>query len=156
MVLGSLLGKGAPVLSQQMKGPTFKPEDVLYVGLQPLLPSQVKTLDEMGVNYTIQDKCRIPESEVKAFVQSYDHILVHLDVDVLDEHLFHSTYFANPELKGDGSGGGKMTIEELTKMLLVITESSDVVGFTIAEYLPFDEHKLHKMFSKIGIFTSKE
>ena len=44
-------------------------------------------------------------------------------------------------------------IEKLTEILQVITENSNVVGFTIAEYLPFDEHKLHKMFSKIKLFT---
>ena len=40
-----------------------------------------------------------------------------------------------------------------TEILQVITENSDVEGFTIAEYLPFDEHKLYKMFSKIKLFT---
>ena len=34
-----------------------------------------------------------------------------------------------------------------------ITGSSDVVGFTVAEYLPFDEHRLHKMLSGIKLFT---
>lgn len=35
----------------------------------------------------------------------------------------------------------------------MITEESDVVGFTIAEYLPFDEHKLHDMLAGLRIFT---
>ena len=76
-----------------------------------------------------------------------------LPIYVLDEHFFHSTYFANPELVGDGAGGGKMTIEKLSHVLKVITGNSDVVGFTVAEYLPFDEHRLHKMFSGIKLFT---
>ena len=76
-----------------------------------------------------------------------------MDIDVLDEHFFHSTYFANPDLVGDGAGGGKMKIEKLGEVLKLITENSNVVGFTVAEYLPFDEHKLHKMFSKIKLFT---
>ena len=33
-----------------------------------------------------------------------------------------------------------------------ITKNADVAGFTIAEYLPFDEYKLHKMFSGISLF----
>ena len=72
---------------------------------------------------------------------------------MLDAHLFHSTYFANPELSGDGSGVGKMTMERLAEVLGLITENSDVVGFTVAEYLPLDEHRLHKMLSKIILFT---
>ena len=91
--------------------------------------------------------------EIKSFIGRFDHILIHFDIDVLDEHFFHSTYFANPELSGDGSGGGKMTMEKLFEVLKLITENSDVVGFTVAEYLPFDEHNLQKMFSGIPLFT---
>ena len=53
---------------------------------------------------------------------------------------------------GDGSGSGKMTMEKLAQVLKSITENANVVGFTIAEYLPFDEYKLHQMFSGIKLF----
>ena len=86
-------------------------------------------------------------------MKKYEHILVHFDIDVLDEHFFHSTYFANAELVGDGAGGGKMKMDKLGNVLQLITENADVVGFTIAEYLPFDELRLHKMLSGIGLFT---
>ena len=153
MVLGSLLGYGASQLSAQMKNSKFKPNELLYVGLQPLHNYQEKFLKDVGVNFKIQDKEFVNNEEIKAFIKSFHNILIHLDIDVLDEHFFHSTYFANPELVGDGACGGKMRIEKLTEILQVITENSNVVGFTIAEYLPFDEHKLHKMFSKIKLFT---
>ena len=54
---------------------------------------------------------------MRKFMDRFDHILVHLDIDVLDPALFHSTYFANPELVGDGSGGGRMTMDKLTEVL---------------------------------------
>ena len=60
---------------------------------------------------------------------------------------------ANPNLVGDGAHGGKMKMEKLKEILKLITNNSNVVGFTIAEYLPFDEHQLHKMFSKIKLFN---
>ena len=50
-------------------------------------------------------------------------------------------------------GGGKMTIEKLSEILQYIQENTGIIGFTIAEYLPFDEYRLHKMFSKIGLFS---
>lgn len=152
MVLGSLMGHGAAQLSSQMKNPVFKPDEILYVGLQPLHDYQEAFLKNMGVDYKVQDKSFLSDEEIKTFMRRFDHILVHFDIDVLDEHLFHSTYFANPELVGDGSGGGKMTMEKLSEMLHLITENSDVVGFTVAEYLPFDEQRLNKMFSGINIF----
>lgn len=153
MVLGSLLGRGAEQLTKAMKNPMFKPNEILYIGLQPLHDHQEKYLNETGVKYKVQDKAFVTDPEIKAFIDRFDHILIHLDIDVLDERLFHSTYFANTELVGDGSGGGKMTIEKLSEILCLITENTDVVGFTIAEYLPFDEYKLHKMFAKIKMFT---
>ena len=44
-------------------------------------------------------------------------------------------------------------MEKLSEMLHLITRNSDVVGFTVAEYLPLDEHRLKKTLSEINIFT---
>ena len=152
MVLGSLLGHGASDLSDLMKNSKFKPNEILYVGLQGLHDYQQAFLDNMGINYRVQTKEFVFNDEIQAFASNFDHVLVHFDIDVLDEHFFHSTYFANRELVGDGSGGGKMTIEKLSEIFQCIQKCSDIVGFTIAEYLPFDEYRLHKMFSEIKLF----
>lgn len=153
MVLGSLMGDGADSLKAEMEHPPFKADEILYVGLQPLHDYQEKFLKDRGVNYKIQDKEFVTDEEIVKFMNRFDHILVHFDIDVLDEKFFHSTYFANPALSGDGSGGGAMKMETLSHVLQLISENGDVVGFTIAEYLPFDEYALHKMFSKLNLFT---
>ena len=153
MVLGSLLGHGALQLTEEMKNPVFKPDEIFYIGLQPLHDYQKKYLKDMGVKYKVQDKDFVTDTEINSFINRFEHILVHFDIDVLDEHFFHSTYFANPDLVGDGAGGGKMTLGMLSEVLHLITENADVVGFTIAEYLPFDEHRLHKMLAEIKLFT---
>ena len=153
MVLGSLMGYGDNSLSNMMKNNKFNPDEILYVGLQNLHDYQKNFLNNTGVNYKIQTNKFISNNEIHKFIKRFDHILVHFDIDVLDEHFFHSTYFANSELVGDGAGGGKMTIEKLTEILRCITDNSDIVGFTIAEYLPFDEHKLYKMLTEIKLFT---
>lgn len=153
MVLGSLMGGGAPQLAARMNNAKFRPDEILYVGLQGLHDYQKRFLDEAGVSYRIQTDGFVTNDEMLSFMRRFEHILVHFDIDVLDEHLFHSTYFANPELVGDGAGGGKMTMDTLAETLRTITENADVVGFTIAEYLPFDEHRLHRLFSGIGLFT---
>lgn len=153
MVLGSLLGYGAAQLTAKIKNEKFKSDELLYVGLQPIHNYQEKFLKEIGVKFKIQDQEFLNDEEIKTFIKRFEYILIHFDIDVLDEHFFHSTYFANPELVGDGSKGGKMKIDKLNEILKLITENSNVVGFTVAEYLPFDEHKLNKMFSKIKLFT---
>lgn len=153
MVLGSLMGHGAAALSDTMKNRKFKADEILYVGLQTLHDYQARFLDDMGVVYTVQTEQFVSGGEVRAFMGRFAHILVHFDVDVLDERLFHSTYFANGALVGDGAGGGRMTVETLSGLLREITDHSDVVGFTIAEYLPFDAHRLHNLFSELRLFT---
>lgn len=152
MVLGSLLGSEDNPLTGLMRNKKFKSDEILYVGLQGLHSYQQKFLEDMKVDYKVQTEVFISDDEIKTFMGRFDHILIHLDIDVLDASLFHSTYFANKDLIGDGSGSGRMTMEKLSEVLKCISENSDVIGFTIAEYLPFDEHKLHKMFSNIKIF----
>lgn len=153
MVLGSLMGYGDESLSSLMKNEKFKADQILYIGLQDLHDYQEKFLNDLKVNFKIQTENFIGDNEIKQFLNQFDHILIHLDIDVLDANLFHSTYFANKELVGDGSGSGKMTIEKLSDILTLITSNSDIVGLTIAEYLPFDEYKLHQMFNKIKLFN---
>ncbi|WP_390576707.1 arginase family protein [Megasphaera massiliensis] len=153
MVLRSLLGQGDAALSDLMKSPKFDSKDILYIGLQDLHDYQRNFLDDMGVRYKIQTEEFVTDQEIRAFAGRFDHVLVHFDIDVLDERFFHATYFANPDLIGDGSGGGKMTLEKLSEILQTIQDCSDIVGFTIAEYLPFEAYRLHKMFSNLKILT---
>ena len=153
MVLGSLMGYGDQALTKLMKHEKFRADEILYIGLQELHEYQEVFLKEQKVAYQVQKEGFVSKEEIRHFMNRFDHILVHLDIDVLDASLFHSTYFANKELVGDGSGSGKMTMEELKGILECIAGGSDVVGFTIAEYLPFDEYRLHQMFSGIKLFT---
>lgn len=153
MVLGSLLGGGDPSFAALLKNGRFAAGDVLYVGLQGLHDYQQKFLDEMGVHYRIQTEAFVPGDEVRAFLHRFSHVLVHLDIDVLDPAFFHSTYFANPELVGDGSSAGRMTMAELNDVLQLVAGCTDIVGLTLAEYLPFDEYRLHQMLSHLRLLT---
>ena len=155
MVLGALMGAGEPSLSAALKNPAFNPGDLLYVGLQSLHDYQAKFLDDLGVNYKVQTENFVSDNDIQAFVKGSDHVLVHLDIDVLDPKQFHSTYFANPELVGDGSGGGRMTLQQLESILKLVSDNTDIVGFTIAEYLPFDEERLNRMFGKLKLFSQR-
>ncbi len=153
MVLGTLLGRGAPTLAAEMKNPAFGAKDLLYVGLQGLHDYQQKFLDDAGVDYSVQTESFVSDEVILDFLSRHPQVFVHLDIDVLDPAFFHDTYFANPELTGDGSGGGRMTIEELGRILRLVSEKSDTPAFTIAEYLPFEAERLAKMFEALPLFT---
>lgn len=153
MVLGTLLGRGAPSLAREMKNPAFGAKDLLYVGLQGLHDYQQKFLDDAGVDYSVQTEAFVSDEVILDFLSRHPRVFVHLDIDVLDPAFFHDTYFANPALVGDGSGGGRMTIEELGRILRLVSEKSDTPAFTIAEYLPFETERLAKMFEALPLFT---
>lgn len=153
MVLGTLLGHGAPTLAAEMKNPAFGAKDLLYVGLQGLHDYQQKFLDDAGVDYSVQTESFVSDEVILDFLSRHPQVFVHLDIDVLDPAFFHDTYFANPELTGDGSGGGRMTIEELGRILRLVSEKSETPAFTITEYLPFAAERLAKMFEALPLFT---
>ena len=156
MVLAALLGQGEKNMVEMLRNPPFKPNELFYVGLQNLHDYQAEFLDRLGVDYKIQTEQFVTVKEIETFAQKFKHILVHLDIDVLDPQYFHSTYFANHELVGDGSGCGRMRMDLLAQILQAICHSTNVVGFTIAEYLPFDEEKLSKMFGSLELFTEEQ
>lgn len=155
MVLAALLGRGAPSLAKELKNPAFGAKDLLYIGLQGLHDYQRKFLDDAGVDYAVQTETFVSDERILAFLTEHPQVFVHLDIDVLDPAFFHDTYFANPELVGDGSGGGRMTIEELGRILRIVSEKVETPAFTIAEYLPFEAERLANVFESLPLFTDK-
>lgn len=155
MVLAALLGRGAPSLAKELKNPAFGAKDLLYIGLQGLHDYQRKFLDDAGVDYAVQTEAFVSDERILAFLKEHPQVFVHLDIDVLDPAFFHDTYFANPELVGDGSGGGRMTIEELGRILRIVSEKVETPAFTIAEYLPFEAERLANVFESLPLFTDK-
>lgn len=125
----------------------------MYIGLHELHGYQEKFLKDMNVDYSVQAEAFISDDEINSLMRCFDHILVHLNIDVLDASSSHSSYLANKDLGGDRSSRGRMTIEKCACVLKGITENADAVGLTIAEYLPFDEHKLRNLFEGINIFN---
>lgn len=155
MVLAALLGRGAPSLAKELKSPAFGAKDLLYIGLQGLHDYQRKFLDDAGVDYAVQTEAFVSDERILAFLTEHPQVFVHLDIDVLDPAFFHDTYFANPELVGDGAGGGRMTIEELRRILRIVSEKVETPAFTIAEYLPFEAERLANVFESLPLFTDK-
>ena len=48
-----------------------------------------------------------------------------------------------------------MSMDELGRILQRIARSTNIVGLTVAEYLPFDEERLSKMFASIDLFNEE-
>ena len=136
-----------------VKNKKFIADKVLYVGLHGLHSYQKAFLDEAGVGYEVQSDKFISNEKNRKF-----HSKIWLNSCSFWYRcawwkFFHSTYFADPEAGGDGSGGGKMKFDQLSEILALISQKSDVVSFSIAKYLPFDAYKIYQMFNRVKIFT---
>jgi arginase len=153
MVLGNLLGAGDPELSTSVEFP-FDSDQFLYVGMQKPLDLEVKILEDLNLNYTVQDKRNLKFEEIQKWIKGngFTKIAVHLDLDVLDPNLFRSLYFSEPGVTEFSSESGKMTPKELLNILKGIFEENDVVGLTIAEFLPWDSIILKNILSELDIF----
>ncbi|MDA1530328.1 arginase family protein [Bacillus cereus group sp. TH260-2LC] len=153
MVLGNLLGAGDPELSKSVEFP-FNSGQFLYVGLQKPLDLEVKLLKNLNLNYTVQDKKLLKLEEIQKWIKenNFTKIAIHLDLDVLDPELFRSLYFSEPGVTDFPSESGKMTPKALLNILKGIFEENDVVGLTIAEFLPWDAINLKNILCKLDIF----
>lgn len=153
MVLGNLLGAGDPELSKIVEFP-FHSDQFLYVGLQKPLDVEVELLEGLHLNYIVQDKENLKMEEIQKWIKEhgFTKIAIHLDLDVLDPAFFRSLYFSEPGVDEFPSDSGKMTPKELLEILTGISKENDVVGLTIAEFLPWDYINLKTMLSDLNIF----
>lgn len=139
MVLGNLIGAGNQALSEQVEHP-FKADEVLYVGLQNLHEKEQKLLDQHGFNYQVQKDGILSAESVRQWILDNDFkkIAVHFDIDVLSPAVFRDTYMAEPGIESFPSAAGKMDFNGLKEIFNAVFSSSEVVGLTVCEYMPFD------------------
>lgn len=153
MVLGNLLGEGDPALAELVEHP-LKTESILYVGLQQPNQPEINLLEKLKLDYTIQGSQHLQTADIQNWIakNNFKKIAIHLDLDVLNPKLFRSLYFSEPGVTDFPSDAGKMSPANLLVLLKDIFQKNDVVGLTIAEYLPWDVVELQKIFSELPIF----
>lgn len=154
MVVANLIGKGDNELSQFVSSP-LKPNQFLYVGLQDLLDFEVENLKELNFSYELQNDKIFDYPKIQEWINqnNFSKIAIHFDIDVLNPNEFRSSYFAEPNVSEFPAAAGKMSLNELEEMLTGLFENNEIVGFTIAEYLPWDQMNLKNIFNKLNIFN---
>lgn len=154
MVLANLMGKGDPALNDLTEHP-FSPQDILYIGLQPLTAEEVPQMEKLGLSYAIQGEKMLSNKEIAAWLSNhgYTKIAVHWDLDVVDPTDYHSLYFNEPGVPMfAGASCGRMKFAAVAEKMIALQEMADVVGFTVAEYLPWDAIRLKKALAALKIF----
>lgn len=154
MVLGNLLGNGAPQFAEKVKN-KFKPNEVMLAGLiyDELRPRD-RAVNDLKIAYTVPADLQENSSAILSWMKENNikYLAVHFDLDILSPKDFRSIYSAEPYLESFGAAIGELTLKQIIRILTYVFEVSEVVGLSITEHLPWDALNLRKALSKISIF----
>lgn len=84
---------------------------------------------------------------------NFEYVYIHLDLDVLSPNIFYSQYYTyNESNTKDTSMVAKsnLTFKHLVTVFKELKNSVDIVGYSIAEYMPWDAYNLIKFFNNIN------
>jgi len=119
MPLRTLLNEGNEQLKELLFS-SLKPEQICFVGLRDLDDAEKEYISK----YKMVSFSKPVYEEIRAISDNFNHVYIHLDLDVLDESEYEHTLFPS-------SGG--LLIDELEQLLSDLKESCHVVGFCITE-----------------------
>jgi arginase len=153
MVLGNLLDEGDPAFSAEVKVP-LDPELVMYGGLRETSQAEAQILSRLKIRSAGPEALAESSDLVLDWIQekNIEHLAIHFDMDVLDPALFRSLLFAHPNGIPIDSPSGKMTLSQVSRLIRDVSRQTDVVGLSIAEYLPWDALHLHNFLASVPIF----
>jgi arginase len=156
MVLGNLLGGGAPRFAKKVKHP-ISPSHVMYAGLiEKDLRDEDKPVEELNLHFVGPDELKESSQPIIDWIEEnqIEYLAVHFDLDVLSPSDFRSILPAEPYLESfDLAAVGEMTLKQVVRVLKDISKKAEIVGLGIAEHMPWDAINLRKALSEISIFN---
>ncbi len=154
MVLGNLLGAGAPHLAEQVKHP-FQSNEVMFAGLiyDELRPKD-QAVNRLKLSYATPEELQENSDKILTWLKANEltYLAVHFDLDVLTPNDFRSIYPAEPYLTHFDAAIGALTLEQIVRILTEVSAISEIVGLSITEHLPWDAMNLRKALSNLAIF----
>lgn len=157
MVLGSIIGHGAPQFAEKMKHPIDK-KRVLYAGL---IEKDLRHMDRAvhSLNMKVVTPADLMDNS-NAIIEwikenNIKQIAVHFDLDVVSPDDFRSTYPAKPYQKREefNVAIGELSLNQVVRILGDAGSYAEIVGLCIAEHMPWDAINLRNALSKISIFN---
>ena len=149
MVLGNLLGEGDPGLAKEVRR-HLDPKLVMYAGVDDLLDYEGEVVNRLGLRRAGSAELADDSNPVLQWIRENDirHLAIHFDLDVLDPKLFRSQMFNMPTGEIINAFSGKMTMAQVTRLINDVSSQTDVVGFTFAEHMPWDDINLMNMMEQ--------
>jgi arginase len=153
MVLGNLMGGGDPVFAQEVKMP-LKANQVLIVGVDGYNdPREEIIIKNIGLPVLHLKGVAENSGGILRWIRDnkFDHVAIHLDLDVLDPKFFYSQFSNDPvATKKSNATLGKLTIPQVSRIINDVSGAADVVGFGITEHMPWDASNLKNMMEQFS------
>lgn len=156
MVVANLLGYGDKEFNDKTQN-KLSPNQIMYAGLKhDELRSMDHMVDDLNIKYATPEQLAHDSEAILNWIKDNDFqkIAVHFDLDVLSPDDFRSILPAQPHTNVDdfGAAVGSMTLKIVSRVMSDISDNSEIVGFNIAEHMPWDAINLRNTLSKISIF----
>ncbi|MGH1592549.1 arginase family protein [Yersinia proxima] len=154
-VLGALIGTGDKDLVEHVTN-KLSPSKIMIAGIHDPLAYESEYLNRYKIATSGPEEVKNGAKEVKEWIarEKIEYLAIHLDLDVLDASLFRSVLFAKPGRGKHDFGDvaeGKLTIEDVLKLINQANSEAEVVGLTIAEHLPWDMLNLKNMLNELPL-----
>ncbi|EQD86171.1 arginase [Saccharopolyspora erythraea D] len=126
--MAALTGHGDPDV-QELLPATVSPDRVALVGLHSWTDDDFPNVAEWGIQSFGPDELRATTRPVLDWLEATgcSRVAIHFDVDVID---------SDELVLGLGAEPNGLTSTEVRRIVADVDESADVVGFTIAEFIP--------------------
>lgn len=153
MVLGNLLGGGDPLFSEKVQVP-LKPEQIMYGGLCKTTDEETELIHSLGLHKATPKELIESSDSILEWItrENIEHLAIHLDLDVLDPVQFRSLLFAQPDGTVIDSAHGEMNLTQIARIIQDVAKQANVVGLSIAEYLPWDAINLHNFLAELPVW----
>ncbi len=155
MVLGNLIGEGAPDFAAEVKHP-FDKKDVVYAGI---IEDHLETWEEeyqskYRMKFLSPEQLAENSEPLLAWLREngFRHVMIHWDLDVMSPDDFRSLLCAEPHIPPVEYAVGKMTLDQVLRLIRDVSAEFDVIALGIAEFLPWDIIRLRKGLGELEIF----
>lgn len=154
-VLGMLMGIGDADFVAAVPKPV-KGAKVLYVGLTETTPYETDFIPAHGMTRLSPDDLAGSAEPVLAWLRASGakKVAVHFDLDVLDPTLYDFLLSQDPAAGPDaftGAAKGRMRFEDVAKILRAVDAEADIVGLSIAEYMPWSTIRLSRSLQTLPL-----
>lgn len=156
----NLLGQGDPAFAAFAAHP-IPGDRLIYVGVGTAEMSETGRREVVNAGATLFDPSDLTtdfaEVVERLRATGASKLLVHFDVDVLDPQRFRAQLFNHPEGKLDehfrGMATGKLTLDDVVRLLTRCGEVAEVVALSVTEHLPWDAENMRRALARLPILS---